>query len=81
MDAIGIAAGVQEKINDIKKASDEELMKVKADAALTEEQKKEKLKELRKKRMEDIEALLTNEQKAKAEEMRKAIAEKNKENG
>lgn len=50
MEAIGIAAVVQEKINDIKKTSDEELMRVKADNALTEEQKKERQKELRKKK-------------------------------
>jgi periplasmic protein CpxP/Spy len=73
MDEIGISPDVQVKINDIKKANDEEIKKVKDDAALNEEQKKDKLKELRKKRMADIEALLTPEQKAKADAMRKEM--------
>lgn len=78
MDELGITADVQQKIQDIKKANDEDVKNVKTDAGLTEVQKKEKLKELRKKRIEAIEALLTADQKKKADELRKAFEAKNK---
>lgn len=73
MDELGISADVQTKIDAVKTANDAELKKVKEDGALSDEQRKEKIKELRKKRMADIEALLTPEQKTKADAMRKAM--------
>lgn len=78
MDALGVSAEVQSKINDIKKSNDAEIKKVKDDGTLTEEQRKEKLKELRKQRMDAIEALLTPEEKKKADEMKKEINKRNK---
>ena len=73
MDEIGISTAVQEKINSIKKASDTEIKKIKEDTNLVEADKKDKIKDLRKKRMEAIEALLTPEQKTAADALRKNV--------
>jgi Spy/CpxP family protein refolding chaperone len=73
MTEIGIGEDIQTKINDIKQASNEALKKVKEDVALAEDVKKKTLKDLNTKRQQDIEALLTPEQKAKAEAIKKEM--------
>jgi Spy/CpxP family protein refolding chaperone len=76
MTTLGIADDVQAKIEDIKTASNAELKKVREDAALAEDAKKKTLKDLNAKRHKDIEALLTPEQKAKADALRKEMNSK-----
>ena len=72
MDSLKISVDVQDKINVVKKTNDAEIKKVKSDVTLTEEVQKQKLKELRKQRMNDIEVLITPEQKKEADAMRKS---------
>lgn len=78
MDALGLSEEVRGKINDVKKSNDDEIKKVRGDDKLTEEQRKEKLRMLRKHRMDAIEALLTPDQKRKANEMKKEMNKRNK---
>ena len=77
MDEAGIAADVQAKITTIKDESEVKIKEIKKDGTLTEEQQKEKTKEIYKKRAEDIFALLTKEQKEKIKEIRERIKKEN----
>lgn len=76
MTEIGISDEVQAKIEAVKKAANVEIKKVRQDATLAEDVKKKTLKELNGKRQKDIEALLTPEQKEKADALRKQLNKK-----
>ncbi len=76
MDELDINSETQTKIEAVKTANDAEVKKIKDDTSLADDQRKKKMQELRKKRMAEIDALLTPEQKAKADEKRKALKAK-----
>jgi hypothetical protein len=78
MAELGVTADVQTKILDIKKASDVLVKNIKEDTAMSEDDRKKALKELYAKRNKEMESLLTPEQKAKADEMKKALKEQAK---
>lgn len=73
MDSAGIAADVQGKIEAIKKEAEPKVKAIRKDDSLTEDVKKEKIKEINKKKGEDINALLSKEQKAKIKEIKERL--------
>jgi Skp family chaperone for outer membrane proteins len=73
MDSAGISADVQTKIEAIKKDYDPQIKAIRKDATLAEDAKKEKMKELRKKMNDEINALLTKEQKAKIKAIKEGL--------
>lgn len=77
MDEAGIPADIQAKIDSLKAAYDVKIKAIKKDDTLTEEVKKEKIKEQHKQKAEDIFALLTKEQKEKIKEIRERIKKEN----
>lgn len=77
MDTIGIKPEVQEKIIAIKDKTNEEIKLVRKDEKLGEEEKKTKVKELNKKKEDDIMALLSPEEKQKVKELKKKLKEDN----
>jgi Spy/CpxP family protein refolding chaperone len=62
----------------LKKTKDAEIKKVEKDGTMTKDKRRDKMKELRKKRMNAIEALLTPEQKQKSDYMKKVINQHSK---
>lgn len=77
MTEIGLSADQQEKVEVLKAASNKELEAVRSDATIEADAKKTKLQELQKKRQASIDAVLTAEQKKKAEEMKAKIKAEN----
>jgi periplasmic protein CpxP/Spy len=67
---LNLTADQQAKIEAIHQQAGEARKAIWADTSLTEDQKHAKLKELRKGTMEQVHALLTPEQQAKAKELR-----------
>lgn len=77
MDEAGFDADLQAKIETAKKASDVEIKAVKDNADLSEEDKKKQLSTLMAKRQKTIANMLTDEQKAKVDEIKAAIKKRN----
>jgi hypothetical protein len=73
MTEVGLSAEQQAKVDSIKSASNAEMQVVKSDATLAEDVKKSKLQEMQKKRLATIDAVLSDEQKKKAEEIKARI--------
>jgi Spy/CpxP family protein refolding chaperone len=69
---LNLTADQQAKIGSIHQQAAEARRAIRADTSLSEEQKREKLKELRRGTMDQVRALLTPEQQAKAKELREA---------
>ena len=77
MTEVGLSPEQQSRVDSIKTASNQEIEAVKSDSALSEDTKKNKLQELHKKRLVNIDALLTVEQKKKVEEIKARIKKEN----
>ena len=73
MAEIGLSAEQQTKVEGLKTSSNEEVSAVKADVTLSEDAKKAKLQDVQKKRMTAIEAVLTDDQKKKVEEIKSRL--------
>lgn len=73
MDEAGIPADVQAKIEVINKESGVKVKEIRKDATLAEDVKKERIKEVNKKKGDDINALLTKEQKAKIKDIKERL--------
>jgi hypothetical protein len=73
MDEAGIPADVQAKIIALKDESEVKVKEIKKDASLAEDVKKEKIKEVHKKKSEAINALLSKEQKSKIKEIKERL--------
>lgn len=79
MKQIGLTPDQQAKLKATSKAINDKKKEVKADASLTDAQKKAKIKELNKEKKKSADTVLTAEQKAKLKEIKKQNkAEKNK---
>jgi hypothetical protein len=73
MDEAGIAPEVQAKITVLKTESEVNVKAIKKDTTFSEEEKKEKIKEVHKKKSEAINALLSKEQKSKIKEIKERL--------
>jgi|GEM_PF-4407990 len=73
MDEAGIAPEVQAKITVLKEESEVKVKAIKKDTTFSEEEKKEKIKEVHKKKSEAINALLSKEQKNKIKEIKERL--------
>ena len=73
MAEIGLTAEQQGKIESIKTASNAEMLPIKSDSTLAEDIKKTRLAEMQKRRLAAIDALLTDEQKKKVEEIKSRL--------
>lgn len=70
MAEIGLSAEQQAKVESIKSASNAEMQPIKSDSTLTEDVRKTKLAAMQQKRLAAIDALLTDEQKKKVEDIK-----------
>ena len=77
MAEIGLSAEQQAKIESIKSASNSEMLPIKSDSTLAEDLRKTRLAEMQKKRLAAIDALLTDEQKKKVEEIKARLKKEN----
>ncbi len=73
MTQVGLSADQITKVDAIKSSSTAEMQAVKNDAALAEDAKKNKLQDMQKKRLAAIDAVLTDEQKKKVEEIKASL--------
>lgn len=73
MTQVGLSADHITKVDAIKSSSTAEMKAVKDDAALAEDAKKTKLQDMQKKRLAAIDAVLTDEQKKKVEEIKASL--------
>ena len=73
MSSVGIAADVQTKILDLTKAADAALKPLRKNKELADDDRKAQIKVIRDKCDNDVQALLTPEQKKKIKEMKKAM--------
>lgn len=80
MDEAGIPTDIQAKIEVIKKESEAQVKKIKKDETLSEEVRKEKIKEVQKKKGEDINAMLNKEQKEKIKEIKERVKKESENN-
>ena len=69
---LGLSDEQTEKVKEILASQREQMKALKSDTTLTEEQRKEKAREIEKAALDAISAILTPEQKAKWEEMKKS---------
>ncbi len=77
MDYLGLPQEQQQKITALKKEYEPKIKAVQSDTALTEEEKKQKVKELYAVRNAQIDKLLTKEEKQKVKEMKQKMKEQN----
>lgn len=80
MDEAGIPGDVQAKIEVIKQESEAKVKEIRKDATLADDVKKAKIKEINKKKGENINALLTKEQKEEIKEIRERIKKESENN-
>ena len=73
---LGLSQDQQDKVKAIREKNQADIKAVRDDASLTEDQKREKIRELRMNSMKDIRAVLTPDQQAKMDQMRKERHEK-----
>ena len=73
MTEIGLSAEQQAKIESIKRSSNADMLPIKSDSTLAADIKTTRLAEMQKKRLAAIDALLTDEQKKKVEEIKERL--------
>ncbi len=73
LDEAGISADVQARIDTIKSTAEIKLKEIRIDESITDEVKKEKMQEIYKKRYEEINVLLTKEQREKIKEIKERL--------
>lgn len=79
MDELGLNADQAEKVKAIHEAERAQREAIRADASLSREQKMEKAKALRESTVQQVDAILTPEQRTKAQAMRAKMQERMKE--
>jgi Spy/CpxP family protein refolding chaperone len=73
---LGLSQDQQDKIKVVREKTQADVKAVRDDTSLTEDQKREKIRELRMNSMKDVHAVLTPDQQAKMEQMRKERQER-----
>jgi Spy/CpxP family protein refolding chaperone len=73
---LGLSQDQQDKVKVIREKTQTDITAVRDDVSLTEDQKREKIRDLRMNSMKDFRAVLTPDQQAKMEQMRKERQER-----